>query len=149
MPAQDFAAAARRHHKDACLLKRSGCLANADQLSGYAAECAIKDVLLKHLGATCTNGARPKSPDPAGGKDIPHGHLPDLWTQLTVILNGRASSDYAQFVLGQPNPFAGWSIDDRYSDGTGSNAADVQRRITCAAGLLARMERSRLAGGLV
>ncbi|NCO57636.1 MAG: hypothetical protein GW870_05590 [Deltaproteobacteria bacterium] len=44
--AEDYAAAATRHFRDGVLLEEGRRVANADQLFGLAAECAIKSALV-------------------------------------------------------------------------------------------------------
>ncbi|MBL8246953.1 MAG: hypothetical protein JNK95_01145 [Candidatus Competibacter sp.] len=53
--AEDFSSAAFRHWRDAELLDKENRVENADQLYGFAAECAIKKALIE-LPAFSNNG---------------------------------------------------------------------------------------------
>lgn len=86
--------AALRHFKDAQYLEKDERLANADQLYGFAAECAIKLVW-------------PLSPR------IPHIHINDLWDQVHLQKMVRPYPSLYE-ILRKTNPFANWSASQRY-----------------------------------
>ncbi|MBF0153529.1 MAG: hypothetical protein HQL64_07300 [Magnetococcales bacterium] len=90
--------AALRHFKDAQLLEKSERLANADQLYGFAAECAIKWVWPGLERSAC-----------------PHSHVNKLWDQARLSKMERKYPNlYA--ILNMRNPFSDWSVDQRYED---------------------------------
>ncbi|MBF0176839.1 MAG: hypothetical protein HQL63_08335 [Magnetococcales bacterium] len=77
MPTQKFRTmlevydqAAMRHFRDAQLLEKEGRLANADQLYGFAAECAIKFAV---AGCRKNSGSVEKK------------HINDLWGHETLL----------------------------------------------------------------
>lgn len=57
---ENYADAALRHWKDAQFLEKENCVENADHHFGFAAECAIKVVLVK-LPDFSNNGELEKS----------------------------------------------------------------------------------------
>ncbi len=105
----DFQDAARRHWSDAELLHREARLANADQLYGLAAECVLKRLAIG-LGwvTTTTDGDLAKS---ATSKAI-RRHVDGLWGEFQARQSGLTSRTWS--LLLATNPFADWSIDQRY-----------------------------------
>lgn len=106
----DYVASARRHLKDADILKQAGRSANAGQLLGFTVECGLKALLL----------ACGVAPDPDGG--VPQGspfrqHMPTLNNRLVssghLIPDGPRSAHYRAMV---PNVVAlsNWVVDHRY-----------------------------------
>lgn len=103
----DYAAAARRHIRDAHLLQHHGHRANAGQLFGICVECGLKSLLVR-------GGAQV---DADGNIRRPYReHLPALDTLVNGLMtlpDGRAAS-----VLHSRLPnlvsLANWSIDHRY-----------------------------------
>lgn len=117
----DFASAAGRHWSDAELLLGDQRFDNADQLFGFAAECALKAVLFAD-SASWQNGEPPK------GFRV---HVDELWDKVnTTTLRKRYPG--VQAVLQSPNPFSNWSTDQRYSvSGTvPRDQVDVHRKMT-------------------
>jgi len=111
-PDTNYVAAAQRHLADADFLHSYQRLASADHLAGLAAECALKAILVGYLGGTVNPGGAPTHPDTA----VRYGHLPKLWTQLSALIEGQASAQFAESLLGS-NPFQFWQIDERYCAG--------------------------------
>lgn len=143
---QDFQIAAERHYRDADLLEASGRLPNADHLAGLAVECALKEMLLQYLGSQQTTKGKPVSV--INGTKQEHGHLPRLWSEVGMVIAGRAvSSALAGIVLG-PNPFASWSINDRYDDGHALTAPAVAGRIEVARQVLGHLQIAKAIGSL-
>jgi len=99
----DFRDAAERHWEDAEYLWADTRLANADQLYGLAAECALKAVMLG-LGMNI---------DPATGKPEYPYHINRLWDEFVTFAHNRRGAHYASLV-GTRNPFANWDISQRY-----------------------------------
>lgn len=98
----DFAGAARRHLRDADLLYQGTKLANADHLAGYSAECAIKSLVCAVTGVTPPSGGPPT----VDSQQL--GHLPQLWGQGALVLQGRVLAGpavRAGALLAQANPF--------------------------------------------
>lgn len=135
--------AAKRHFDDADLLRSEGRLPNADQLAGLAAECALKEMLVSFFGAHVPNEtARPV----VAGEQL--GHLPKLWTQAAVVIAGRAASSALAGILHGSNPFATWSIHDRYGDGSALTQPDVDQRIEAARLVLGHLQAAKATGSL-
>jgi hypothetical protein len=92
---EQYDQAAIRHYRDATLLEENQRLANADQLYGLAAECALKWVW------------------PKTGNPLKRNHINELWAQ--VPLSSKTPSGLIP-ILRQPNPFADWSVEQRYEE---------------------------------
>jgi hypothetical protein len=141
---QDFDGAANRHFRDALLLEGHGRLPNADQLAGFATECALKEILIRFLGAQPTKG-RPMST--VGGKQTDHGHLPLLWDEVKVILAGYTGGTTLAAMLTQ-NPFGTWSVNDRYNDGRAATSQVVAARLSAARQILGQLQNAKVLGAL-
>lgn len=101
----NFKEAAQRHWLDADLLLNNKRLANADQLFGLAAECALKAVM-QGSGMSLKNG-------------IPQDqrykvHIGDLWHEFCTFANGKICARYLNYLDQKSNPFANWRISQRY-----------------------------------
>jgi hypothetical protein len=97
--------AASRLRRDLALLPDGASAESVDHLAGLAGECVCKTLLLA-LGAKA---------DAGGGLESKRlrVHLPFVLDELLAVTAGRAAASvYAQ--LPQPNPFATWSVEDRY-----------------------------------
>jgi hypothetical protein len=104
----DYKGAARRHFKDAELLRLQGRSENAGQLYGFNAECGLKAILVA-LGAKV-------SPD--GDISFPYRQhvstlINDLSLALTTLPNARAASPYAAHLINLQD-FQDWNVDHRY-----------------------------------
>jgi hypothetical protein len=104
----NFGEAAKRHWEDALFLRENKRLSNADQLFGFSAECALKEVMIR-LGA----------PTKSGGdlRERSHWqHIDALWSEFHAFAAGRRGSRFlgalASFAA---NPFADWHASQRYS----------------------------------
>ncbi|HEY9390048.1 MAG TPA: hypothetical protein VIR27_09820 [Mycobacteriales bacterium] len=142
---QDFDTAARRHYEDASLLHDRQRFPNADHLAGFAAECALKSILIGFLDAKPTP-TKPVSHQ--NGKLIHHGHLPKLWTEVVTALDGRDAGTAFVDLLRAGNPYDSWSVDDRYDDGAAITHDKVTRRIATARQILGCLENAKLSGVL-
>ncbi|MBI5485737.1 MAG: hypothetical protein HY905_00230 [Deltaproteobacteria bacterium] len=110
----NYAVSARRHWSDAEYLLgapqtpdllRSP---NADQLYGFAAECALKAALLgTHPVVQRADG----SIDP---KEL-RIHINVFWPQYHVRIAGRRARHLVVAWRGRENPFADWTTDLRYA----------------------------------
>ena len=116
----DFLDAASRHFQDGDHLLSIERLENADQLFGFAAECALKTAVLARTEAS--------------GDKLPSGyylHIDELWSKMpSQALRKRYPTLY--LLLKQPNPFGNWSVDQRYaaSGTTSREVVEAHRRMT-------------------
>ena len=101
----DFRDAAERHIEDAELLLAEDRDANADHVFGLSAECSLKTIMLA-LGMAVTPDGTPTD----RGHKV---HMPELWAAFQSFSAGRLASRYLE-PLDKGNPFADWSIDQRY-----------------------------------
>lgn len=142
----NFDRAAQRHYREAVLLRNSGRAANADHLAGFAAECALKAILLRFLGAQLNAKGRPVSS--VSGRNTAHGHLPKLWDEAKTVVAGRAAATtFAGFLAGG-NPFQSWDVSDRYEDGSQVKIEEAERRVEMARRVVSRLQMAKLSGGL-
>jgi len=119
----DYAVAATRHFQDGALLERSRRVANADQLFGFAAECAIKSALVELPGFL------------AGGTLAPayHKHIDEIWGLVAVQGIQKRYPGLAAVLKGLPQAFADWSTDQRYGpDGVVTGEAIGRHRQAAA-----------------
>lgn len=105
----DYLAAARRHLSDGDYLSAAGRRANASQLWAYGAECAMKAILLK-LGHLRLKDGKPE--DKAHRKHINDPGDP-LVADFVSSMSGRAA-----YMLPSLPIFVGWTINERYEDGS-------------------------------
>ena len=122
---EDYAAAANRHFRDAALLERSRRFANADQLFGFAAECAIKRALMGLPGFL------------SGDKlaQAYHKHVDDLWDSVQLQSVQRRYPALV-FQLKRRSPFSDWSTDQRYGPDDAVSAAALERHRSAAKRIL-------------
>ena len=112
----DFANAHIRHWQDAEFLFLAGRWANADQLYGLSAECGLKAVMVADgLPVDATTGSPAKKY---------RKHVDTLWCIFRVFVQGRQTGHLLRH-LPQPNPFASWSVDNRYANGVHFNEQSV------------------------
>lgn len=162
-PPPAFRAASGHHYHSARLAAADRLTIAADHSAGLAAECAIKAILLDYLGSRLNDKQRPynsalelsSQPNPPGGKwrkqdrkEYLHEHLPDLWGQLTAILDRRRARETGVLFLRLigHNPFHDWDVSGRYCDGTAISEADLDRHLRAAYDLLAAHEQARILG---
>lgn len=101
----DYFEAANRHWHDAEILysAQNRREANADQLYGLAAECALKSVLV-WCGVSTKDGEVTDSED--------RKHIDELWARYPLALTGRAG---ARYPLPAGTPFQDWHVRQRYA----------------------------------
>jgi hypothetical protein len=128
--AEAFKESAMRHWNDASLLERNGRRANANQLYGFAAECAIKTALCQ-LPGFAHDGELSKHY---------RAHINELWGKVhPQQLQKRFPTLMALLKL--TNQFHDWSVDNRYAaEETVSEEAfnrhrDTARRLLGSVGL--------------
>ena len=119
----DFANAHLRHWRDAEFLFRAGRWANADQLYGLSAECGLKAVMVADGLPVDAAG----SPRARKYKK----HVNTLWDIFRTFVQGRQTGRLLHR-LPQSNPFAKWSVDNRYANGVHFNERSVDPRRTAA-----------------
>ena len=104
-PPADFGDAQRRHWEDAELLFAGERWANADHLYGLCAECGLKQIM-RAEGMPVDPTGRPRQAEH-------RRHIRDLWPIFeSFVGKRRGASDLRRLPQGQP--FADWSVEDRY-----------------------------------
>lgn len=123
---EDYAAAATRHFQDGALLENGRRISNADQLFGFAAECAIKSALVD-LPAFV-----------AGGTLAPpyHKHVNQLWDLACLQGIQKRYPGLVVVLKRLPQPFANWSTDQRYGPDTVVTGEAVTRHHQAAVRVL-------------
>lgn len=101
----DFRDAHDRHWNDGELLYAASRLANADHLYGISAECGLKAIMVQFGMATTDVGPVEKRH---------RVHVDQLWREFISFAQGAGQANYATR-LPSNNPFANWSINQRYS----------------------------------
>jgi hypothetical protein len=116
---EHFASAATRHFRDAEYLQADSRWPNADHHFGFAAECALKSLLLHFTEATMgpkPNGKTPNKPwilkETGGAQE--YGHLPWSETDLAVLAHGQLGSQLLTALDNHLDAFAAWTEQDRY-----------------------------------
>ena len=133
----DFRDAAMRHWEDAELLKQEKRAANADQLYGLAAECALKGAMAALGAATTMRGDLTERSHRV--------HIEALWDEFQAFAaerkGGRCVSALKSFA---ENPFADWSVEQRYAATaaapSGATLHQHRRAATCCRTALQRTE---------
>ncbi|MCP2164557.1 HEPN domain-containing protein [Goodfellowiella coeruleoviolacea] len=143
-PNQTFALAARRHHADAVFLHDAGRLANADHLAGFAAECALKAILVEYLGGEVNPNGPPTH------RDLPNRefrHLPGVWNLIGMVAQGRGGAQFLPLIQAS-NPFSlhRWNVNERYSDGRHISAARVRELLEVARNIIAIYAQAQING---
>ena len=110
---ENYANAALRHWNDAQLLEEENRVENADHHYGFAAECAIKNVLVK-LSAFSSEEALEESYKK---------HINILWGKINYQ-SLQKSYPHLSALLKSNNPFLDWDVNQRYAtDGMIAKAA--------------------------
>lgn len=124
--------AAFRHWSDAEFCVGDQRHPNADQLYGFAAECAFKAALIKIPGCLSSGALQKKYRE----------HVNELWEVIPVQSVHSSVPGLVPLLRTPAKPFADWSIDQRYESGEAISADRVKkhreaaRRILGAVGLL-------------
>jgi hypothetical protein len=142
MPRADFSAAAKRHVADAEFLHAHSRSINADHIAGLAAECALKALIVGHLGGHINQ--RDFVVHPATGQI--KMHIDRLWPEMSIIVQGRSANALTP-LLGS-NPFHNWTVNERYCDGVHLTGATVSARVSVARTVVQILERAELDGAL-
>lgn len=131
----DFHDAHLRHWDDAELLSHHRRWANADQLYGLSAECGLKAVMLGLEIMPVTPHGVPTRPEHKV-------HVTKLWSEFTTSVGGRKGAKYLS-LLPDGDPFASWSIEDRYAHRRHFDYASVSPRRSAADGIRKVVQRAR------
>lgn len=102
----DYRDAAERHWEDAGCLSGDSRSANADQLFGLSAECALKAVM-QGLGM-------PLRPDGVPMEKKHRIHINALWDEFPAFAHSRNEARYAADIDTKANPFDDWDVAQRY-----------------------------------
>lgn len=140
--ADAFAAAMVRHYRDGAHLFGQGRHVSADHLFGFAAECAIKSLLLRTQIATYSGSGKPQ----VGSQSL--GHLPSLATTVLVGLTGRGALRTAQHVAALAQEYADWSVFDRYEHDAVQPVARVAMRMKVTREMIEMHDVVVMVGGL-
>jgi hypothetical protein len=116
---------------------------SADHLAGFAAECALKAILIGFFGIGLSAQGIPV--EKSGARQIEYRHLPKLWGELAAVASGRAGAKFLAFVSGQ-NPFRAWDISDRYRDGSSITAQRAWSHVSAAGQILRLYQEAKLSG---
>ncbi len=136
-----YAEAARRHHTDAQTLHAARRVPNADQLYGFAAECALlgiiqclpnTDIYFNPDGSVRESRVR--------GKNL-REHINFLWRNFKNIADGHRGRIYTARLNNYPaNPFETWHTDQRYYSDAASSAAPIDAHSKAATYLLTALQ---------
>lgn len=127
-----FAEAAVRHWSDAEFCSADHRHPNADQLYGFAAECALKAALLQLPGCLDSGALQRRYRE----------HVNDLWEIIPVQSVHKTSATLVALLRLPVKPFADWSVDQRYEPDVAITVdamrahRDAARRVLGAVGLL-------------
>ncbi|MEU6995444.1 hypothetical protein ABZ953_32910 [Streptomyces sp. NPDC046465] len=148
-----YAVAARRHFEDARYLGKRERWPNADHHFGFAAECALKTLLLLFTEASMDpkpNGKTAQKPwirkTTGGAQEF--GHLPWSPTELAVLATGPLGQHVLTVVGGLLPAFANWTEQDRYRSCDHITRDSVTALHDAAHKILALLEAALLTGKL-
>lgn len=115
----DFLDAHERHWNDAGALFQAQRWANADHLYGLAAECGLKQLMMRFgMAVDSSTGS------PIDRKDW--RHVNNIWARFESYRSGKLEGiDYG---LPMPNPFGDWDVSDRYAHQSNFDQARAQSR---------------------
>ena len=115
-------------------------MTNADPLYGLAAECALKAVVVGLGEPTEASGDL--------GKPWRHQHANAVWDEYQTLVSARTASRYlAPLDAFGGNPFADWSITQRYGDRASSPSAEaLERHANAARACLLPLQRAMYDG---
>ncbi|MEV7772731.1 hypothetical protein [Kitasatospora sp. NPDC086791] len=112
-----FQSAAQRHFRDADFLRKDSRLPTADHLYGFAAECAVKSLLLRLTEVTMSS-SKPHAPHPDDpDRIIEFGHINELIKDVAVLARGRTAGPLHSALDGDLRVFKKWHVKYRYFDG--------------------------------
>jgi hypothetical protein len=142
-PRADFDSSAKRHLADAELLHLQARPANADHLAGLAAECALKALIAGFLGGHINHNDFVVHPHTG----VPlRQHVDTLWPEVSIIVRNRSANALMPLLTSQP--FADWSVNERYCDGSHLAATTVASHISAAQEVIRILQQAHLDGML-
>lgn len=146
-PQEDqFADAAKRHFRDADYLRNDSRLPSADHLYGFAAECAVKSLLLRFTEVTM-GSPKPEAPHPEDPtRTIEFGHINELVRDVKVLARGRTGAALHAALDDDLRAFKKWGVHYRYSDGGYAQSAVVDKRRDAAQHILFLHQQALLNG---
>ena len=121
-----FDVAAVRHFRDGGILSERQSLENADQLFGFATECAIKSVLVTLPGCVQQGELAKKYRE----------HIDQLWDLVPLQGLQRRYPGLFAVLRGLKQPFGDWSTDQRYGPDDTITAEALARHREAAKRLL-------------
>ena len=133
----DFPESAARHSRDAEQLLENRRWGNADQLSGFCSECALKAVM-RGLGMPTTSKGRPREKHHLV-------HVDKLWDEFFLLAEERGGGRYLE-KLTADNPFQDWNVDQRYFRNRDVGPARARKHVEAAKGVMAVLEAAELDG---
>jgi len=116
----DFLDAHQRHWEDANHLLDALRLANADHLYGLAAECGLKRLMMV-FGMSVDSVGNPT--ERADKVHAAEKSKEDIWARYDTY---RAGCRAASYLLDSTNPFADWSVSQRYAHRSHFDAPRVE-----------------------
>ncbi|MDD5330599.1 MAG: hypothetical protein PHX38_11365 [Sulfuricella sp.] len=122
---ENYADAALRHWKDAELLEQENRIENADHHYGFAAECAIKKILIE----------LPAFSKKQGLENSYKEHVNVLWDKVNYQ-NLQKSYPTLSAILKSANPFLDWHVNQRYLADGGITRATMEPHKNSAKRLL-------------
>jgi hypothetical protein len=136
----DYAQAARRHHQDAMLLLYNQRAPNADQLYGYAAECALVGIVRTLLGTDHLFNLDGEALERDGGAHV-RRHIDALWRNFWLLIDSHGGKTLMRGIDRCKNPFDNWSIKHRYfADAHCNQIAVVEAHRDASARFLAALQ---------
>ncbi|EWC60695.1 hypothetical protein UO65_3978 [Actinokineospora spheciospongiae] len=73
-------------------------------------------------------------------------HVNSLWPEMATIVQGRSASTLMTVLATQP--FAGWNVAERYSDGSHLTPAAVAAHVTAARTVVGILAQAHIDGAL-
>lgn len=123
----NHAQAARRHFFDATILAGQQRIANADQLYGYAGECALIALLVYLRDGAALFGAD------GNIEESYRKHPQFLWKKFRFFAEGHRGRVLLARLGFSQNPFETWHTDHRYySDSAAVGSAVIERHRSAA-----------------
>jgi len=107
-----FKSSAIRHYKDGNTLFEGGRFDNADQLFGFATECAIKACLPRRCFVNNVLD------------DEYRKHIDKLWISARILIEHKAFPALHSMLQLRKRPFENWKTENRY-EMTGTISAEI------------------------
>ena len=142
----NYQSASLRHLQDGVYLQDAGRNANAAQLYGFCAECALKALLVAcGISIDSDGGIRRGNPDFRRHID----ELAMLQATITSYLAGRSGARYIGYFSGLAS-FGSWKVDHRYYDESHPPfpMADLPKYRVAASAMLRGIQQAKMDGVL-